>query len=157
MCLPLSGTSQQKSYQTDQLEHLWSASHNPDLMLWPSQFIFLMAWWHTTSFRSWFITTNSIIKFRYVNRLLNGKLWKKKYYFYTKNPIDLIYLREYLFLQDSKKMFQSLVSLVIHHSVMPECLPCPLILSHSDIGSDDENHVNKQLSTSCQWVSVKID
>ena len=82
---------------------------------------------------------------------------KKKNYFYTKNPIDLIYLREYLFSQDSKKMFQSLVSLVIHHSVMPECLPCPLILSHSDIGSDDENHVNKQLSTSCQWVSFKIE
>jgi len=57
----------------------------------------------------------------------------------------------YYKIQDSKKMFQSLVSLVIHHSVMPECLPCPLILSHSDIGSDDENHVNKQLSTSCQW------
>ena len=52
-------------------------------------------------------------------------------------------------------MFQSLVSLVIHHSVMPECLPCPLILSHSDnIGSDaDEDHVNKELTTSCQWVS----
>ena len=82
---------------------------------------------------------------------------EKKYYFYTNNPIDLIYLREYLFSQDSKKMFQSLVSLVIHHSVMPECLPCPLILSHSDIGSDDENHVNKQLSTSCQWVSFKIE
>ena len=93
----------------------------------------------------------------YVNRLLNGNM-KKEYNFYTKNPIDLIYLREYLFFsQDSKKMFQSLVSLVIHHSVMPECLPCPLILSHSDIGSDDENHVNKQLSTSCQWVSFKKD
>ena len=32
----------------------------------------------------------------YVNRLLNGNM-KKIYNFYTKNPIDLIYLREYLF------------------------------------------------------------
>ena len=82
-----------------------------------------------------------------INKLFNRKIIKLQIK-------QLLYF--FIFLQDSKKMFQSLVSLVIHHSVMPECLPCPLILSHSDIGSDDENHVNKQLSTSCQWVSFKI-
>ena len=33
--------------------------------------------------------------------------------------------------QGSKKMFRSLVSLVIHHSVMAENLPCPLLIDHS--------------------------
>jgi len=34
-------------------------------------------------------------------------------------------------IQGSKKMFRSLVSLVIHHSVMAENLPCPLLIDHS--------------------------
>ena len=48
------------------------------------------------------------------------------------------------FFQDSKKMFQSLVSLVIHHSVMPECLPCPLVLNLGESSS------HEQFSKSCQ-------
>ena len=52
--------------------------------------------------------------------------------------------------QGSKKMFRSLVSLVIHHSVMAENLPCPLLIDHagswisrsgsSDNGSCLDNH-----------------
>lgn len=34
-------------------------------------------------------------------------------------------------IQGSKKMFRSLVSLVIHHSVMAENLPCPLLIDHA--------------------------
>ena len=36
-----------------------------------------------------------------------------------------------IFFQGSKKMFRSLVSLVIHHSVMAENLPCPLLIDHA--------------------------
>ena len=92
----------------------------------------------------------------YVNCILNRNMKKSTSFIQRIQVIWYTYVNIFFFSQDSKKMFQSLVSLVIHHSVMPECLPCPLILSHSDIGSDDENHVNKQLSTSCQWVSFKI-
>jgi len=44
----------------------------------------------------------------------------------------------YYKIQDSRKIFHSLVSLVIHHSVMPESLPCPLVLScdFGDFGSN---------------------
>ena len=44
-------------------------------------------------------------------------------------------------------MFQSLVSLVIHHSVMPECLPCPLVLN---LGESQAGSSHEQFSKSCQ-------
>ena len=48
------------------------------------------------------------------------------------------YILVILLFQDSRKIFHSLVSLVIHHSVMPESLPCPLVLScdFGDFGSN---------------------
>ena len=51
--------------------------------------------------------------------------------FVTSNLVILLF-------QDSRKIFHSLVSLVIHHSVMPESLPCPLVLScdFGDFGSN---------------------
>ena len=45
-------------------------------------------------------------------------------------------------------MFQSLVSLVIHHSVMPECLPCPLVLNLGE--SQAGSHEQFSSKSSCQ-------